>query len=127
MPETTPTPSQAIAILCDACADANGLSGDSAAYAAEMLRWEAGFISRTSKSNMKTKTQRIDSAFDAASRLMKTRLRPDWTAWIATTSNFEPAVYDSYAQNVTAFMALADALNSSMQLASATCVRSISE
>ncbi len=127
VPEATPEPSQAVVILGEACVGANGLSDDSAAYAAEMLRWEAGFISRTSQSSAITKTQRIDSAFTAASRLMRTRLRPDWTAWIATTSNFEPAVYDSYAQNVKSFVALADALNSSMQLASATCVRSISE
>ena len=127
VPETTPEPSQAVVILGEACVGANTLSGDSAAYAAEMLRWEAGFISRTSQNSAITKTQRIDSAFSAAARLMKTRLRPDWTAWIATTTNFEPAVYDSYAQNVTAFTALADALNHSMQIASATCVRSISE
>ena len=59
VPETTPEPSQAVVILGEACVGANALSGDSAAYAAEMLRWEAGFISRTSQNSAITKTQRI--------------------------------------------------------------------
>ncbi len=126
-PEATPEPSQAVSILSETCVGTNGLSGDSAAYAAEMLRWEAGFISRTSQSSHMTKSQRIESAFDAAARLMKTRLRPDWVAWAATTKDFDPTVYDCYAQNVSAFRALADAINQSMQEASAICVRSISE
>jgi hypothetical protein len=58
---------------------------------------------------------------------MKTRLRPDWTAWNATTTDFDPTVYDCYAQNVKAFSALAEQINQAMQLASAECVRSISE
>ena len=126
LPEPTPEPSQAIAILSEACTGANTLSGDSAAYAAEMLRWEAGFISRTSLKGATTKNQMATASFEAAARLMKTRLRPDWTTWSATLSMFEPGVYDSYAQNISAFTALADALNSAIQTSSAACVRSIS-
>ena len=125
-PEPTPEPSQAIAILDEACFGANTLSGDSAAYAAEMLRWEAGFISRTSLNQNMTKNQLVNVSFDAAARLMKTRLRPNWTAWSATLTAFEPEVYDSYAQNVTAFTALADALNRSILESSAACARGIS-
>ena len=47
-PEPTPEPSRAIAILDEACHGANALSGDSAAYAAEIFRWEEGFIAGTS-------------------------------------------------------------------------------
>lgn len=125
-PETTPEPSEAVSILNDACVGVNALSSDSAAYAAEMLRWESGFISRTSQNSKMTKSQRVSSSFDAAARLMKTRLRPNWTVWSAALTEFDPAVYDSYAVNVSAFIALADALNHSMQTASAECVRSIS-
>jgi len=125
-PEPTPEPSEVIAILTEACTGANTRPGDAAAYAAEKLRWEAGFISSTSLDSKMTKGQRIRSSFDAAARLMKTSLRPDWTTWKATTKEFDPAVYDSYAQNVASFIALSDTLNRSMQLASADCVRSIS-
>ncbi len=126
-PEATPEPSQALAILNEACTGYSAINRDNAAYAAEMLRWEAGFISQTSQSGKMTNNQRIESAFDAAARLTKTRLCPDWTAWAATTTDFDPTVYDCYAQNEKAFTALADAINHAMQLASAECVRGISE
>jgi murein DD-endopeptidase MepM/ murein hydrolase activator NlpD len=125
-PEPTQAPSQAIAILTKACTGEQTLSSDSAAYAAEMLRWEAGFISRTSLSKNMMNNQLVESSFDAAARLMETRLRPNWSTWSKSLSAFEPAVYDSYSQNISAFSALADALNSAMQTASAACVRSIS-
>lgn len=57
---------------------------------------------------------------------MKTSLRPDWAAWSKTLVDFEPGVYDSYAQNVSAFSALAASLNGLIQTSSAACVRSIS-
>ncbi len=126
-PEATPEPNEALAILNGACIGINTLPGDNAAYAAEKLRWEAGFISSTSQDGSISKGQRIRNAFNAAARLMKTRLRPDWTAWNATTTDFDPTVYDCYAQNVKAFSALAEQINQSMQLASAECVRGISE
>ncbi len=125
-PETAAQADEVQAVLSGACVGANTGAGDSAAYAAEMLRWQAGYVSRTSLSGGMTKTQRIGSAFAAAARLMQTRLRPDWTAWGAALTSFEPAVYDSYAQNISAFCALADTLNDSMQVASAACVRGIS-
>ncbi|MBA4347346.1 MAG: hypothetical protein C0413_00635 [Clostridiales bacterium] len=125
-PTPTPEPSQAVAILGEACTGANTIYGDSAAYAAEMLRWEAGFISRTSKNTATSKNNLVYDVFSAASRLMKTQMQPNWQAWNATLVAFEPAVYDSYAQNVAAFIALAEAINNAMQLASADCVRSIS-
>ena len=125
-PEPTPEPSQAIAILCEACTGANTIYGDSAAFAAEMLRWEAGFISRTSMNTETSKSNLVYESFDAASRLMKTQLRPNWTAWNETLVSFEPGVYDSYAQNVSAFTALAAAIDNAMQRATADCVRSIS-
>ena len=125
-PTPTPEPSQAVDILCEACTGANTIYGDSAAYAAEMLRWEAGFISRTSIVTATSKNNLVYDAFEAASRLMKTQMRPNWTAWNETLVAFDPATYDSYAQNVAAFTALADAVNNAMQLASADCVRSIS-
>ena len=126
-PEATPEPSQAILILCEACSpDKKADGGDSAAYAAEMLRWEAGLVSRTSRSGRMTKNERIECAFDAAARLMQTSLSLDWASLYAQMQQFEPAVYDSYAQNVSAFSALADALNSAVQHASVACVRNIS-
>ncbi len=125
-PEPTPEPSQAVSILGEACTGANTRAGDAAAYAAEMLRWEAGFISLTSQSRKSSKNNLVYNAFEAASRLMKTRLRPNWEKWETTLTAFEPAVYDSYAQNVIAFTALADTLNTAMQTASAECVRNIS-
>lgn len=125
-PSPTPEPSEAVAILGEACTGANTLYGDSAAYAAEMLRWEAGFISRTSKGTTASKNNLVYEAFEAAIRLMKTQLRPNWLAWNATLVDFQPGVYDSYAQNVSAFTALAEGINLAMQTASADCMRSIS-
>lgn len=125
-PEPTPEPSRAIAILNAVCQGSDPLQDDSAAYAAELLRWEAGLISSTSHTGSMTKTQRVQSAFNAAERLMKTSLRPDWAAWSKTLVDFEPGVYDSYAQNVSAFSALAASLNGLIQISSAACVRSIS-
>ena len=125
-PSPTPEPSQAVAILSEACKGANTIYGDSAAYAAEMLRWEAGYIARTSKNTAISKNNLVYEVFSAASRLMKTQMQPNWQAWNTTLVAFEPAVYDSYAQNVAAFTALAEAVNNAMQIASADCVRSIS-
>ena len=80
-PSPTPEPSQAVAILSEACTGANTIYGDSAAYAAEMLRWEAGYISRTSKNTAISKNNLVYEVFSAASRLMKTQMQPNWQAW----------------------------------------------
>ena len=126
LPAATPEPSQAIAILCDTCSGINPLEGDSAAYAAEVLRLEAGFISHTSRTGRLMKNQIATNSFSAAGRLMKTQLRPNWDTFREKLVAFEPAVYDSYSQNISALSALSRALNSAMQTASAACVRGIS-
>lgn len=125
-PEPTPEPSKADYVLREACSGANTLAGDSAAYAAELLRWEEGFISRTTQSTALTQSQQINFSFTAAQRLMRTRLTLDWAKWDAMLVDFDPAVYDSYAQNVTAFTVLATSLNDAMRTASGECVRCIS-
>ncbi len=125
-PEETPDPSEAFAILADACCGANILKADSAAYAAVMLRWEEGYISTTSKTAHMTRNQRLNASFDAAARLMQTTLTMDWTSWSESLVEFQPDVYDSYAQNVQAFTALAQTIDNAIQLSSAECVQLIS-
>lgn len=125
-PEPTSEPSQAIAILTKASAGNGTVFSSSAAYAAELLRWEAGYISYTSQTDPLMNNQLVESTFAAAARQMRTLLLPDWTTWSQRLQSFEPGVYDSYSVNISAFSALADALNSGMQTASAACVRSIS-
>ena len=72
------------------------------------------------------KNNLVANSFDAAKRLMKTSLRPDWTTWKESLNAFEPGVYDSYSQNIAAFTALSGELNCKLQTASAACVRNIS-
>ncbi|NLI53029.1 MAG: M23 family metallopeptidase [Clostridiales bacterium] len=119
-------PDETAAILTEACCGANTGAGDSAAFAAEELRWEAGYISQTTQSNLKTRSQRLGAAFSAAERLMQTSLQTDWAGWNEKLTAFTPDVYDSYAQNVLAFSDLAQSLNGAVQSASAACARGIS-
>ena len=126
VPSPTPEPSKAVAILCDACKGVGTLSGDSAAFAAETLRWEAGYVSVTSHSRKMMKNSLVENSFESAERLMKTLLRPDWAAWKKKLNAFEPGVYDSYSRNIGALTALSSELNRTVQTASAACVRGIS-
>jgi len=124
-PTETPPPTGAAAVLQQACAE-DAADGSCAAYAAELLRWEAGFVSTTSRSASLTRPQKVDAALDAADRLMRASLAPDWAAWRETLASFQPGIYDSYAQNVGAFMSLADILNLAIQSAAGDCMRAIS-
>ena len=125
-PVPTEAPSGAKTILQGACEGTNTLEADSAAFAAATLRLEAGYISIASQKAHFTPYQRLNASFLAAGRLMHTLLAPDWTAWNATLTDFEPGVYDCYAQNAQAFTALAATLNDEIQTASAACARAIS-
>ena len=126
-PEATTTPNGADAVLQRCCMPASALETNTAAYAAELLRFEAGYISSTSQTKQTTQSQRLYASFSAAERLMKRSMTQDWNAWDATLTNFDPAVYDSYAQNVKAFSSLATSLNGEIQAASAAAVREISQ
>jgi len=127
VPEATATPSGADAVLQRCCMPASALEMNTAAYAAELLRFEAGYISSTSQTKQTTQSQRLYASFSAAERLMKRSMKQDWNAWDATLTDFDPAVYDSYAQNVKAFTSLATSLNGQIQSASAAAVREISQ
>ena len=125
-PEATATPNGADAVLQRCCMPASALETNTAAYAAELLRFEAGYISATSQSKQTTQSQRLYASFSAAERLMKNSMVLDWNAWDATLMDFDPAIYDSYAQNVDAFTSMAASLNGEIQSASAAAVREIS-
>lgn len=127
VPEATATPSGAEAALQKCCAGADGAEANTAAYAAELLRFEAGYISATSQSKQTTQSQRLYASFSAAERLMQNSMKQDWNAWDATLMDFDPTIYDSYAQNVKAFSSLATSLNGEIQSASAAAVREISQ
>lgn len=127
VPEETPKPSKAETTLKAACAAKIGNAAESAAYAAELLRFETGYISSTSQTKPTTKSQQLYASFSAAERLMRSSmLSLDWNKWDAKLVEFDPAVYDSYAQNVRAFSALAQSLNDQIQSSSAAVVRTIS-
>lgn len=125
-PEETPEPSQATDTLKKACCATIETPAESAAYAAELLRFEAGFISSTSQSKPATKSQKLYASFSAAERLMRSCMTLDWSKWNATLVEFDPTIYDSYAQNVKAFSTLAKSLNDQIQTVSAAAVREIS-
>ena len=57
---------------------------------------------------------------------MRSSMTLDWNRWSATLVEFDPTIYDSYAQNVGAFSALAKSLNDQIQTVSAAAVREIS-
>lgn len=119
-------PSDAAGILTQACCGEDADADYTAAYAAEHLRWEAGYISETTQSGEMTPNQKVRAAFSAADRLMRTDLVLDWTAWSATITAFEPGVYDSYAQNIQAFSELANACTAEVQSALSACAQSVS-
>ncbi|MEA4870755.1 MAG: M23 family metallopeptidase [Christensenella sp.] len=125
-PEASGAPTGAEAVLRQCCEGASGAGTNTAAYAAELLRFDEGYISSTSQTKQTTKSQRLYAAFSAAERLMRGSMTQDWASWNATLVEFDPTVYDSYAQNVGAFSALADSFNEEIQTASATAVREIS-
>lgn len=124
-PTETPAPSEALITLAGACEGPNLFSSDSAAYAAIQLRYEAGYISSVSPRAHMTQIQQLNASFNAADRLIHTMIAPDWQAWQATLVDFDPASYDSYAENVSVFSALADTLDGEIQQSSAACVKSI--
>ena len=126
-PVPTATPGGADAVLQKCCGETAGAITNTAAYAAELLRFEAGYISVTSQTKQTTQSQRLYASFSAAERLMQNSMFQDWNAWNATLMDFDPAVYDSYAQNVKAFTSLATSLNGQIQSASAAAVRKISQ
>ena len=126
LPEETPQPSKAEETLKKACCTKLGNPVESAAYAAELLRFEAGYISSTSQTKPTTKSQKLYASFSAAERLMRSSMKQDWNRWSATLVEFNPTIYDSYAQNVRAFSALAKSLNEQIQTVSAAAVHEIS-
>ncbi len=126
LPEEGKAPSGAASVLLQACSSDLHSGSCSAAYAAELLRWEAGYISVLPYGASLSREQRLDAAFQATNRLLHTGISPDWAAWNKTLSSFNPGVYDSYAQNVSAFHALADEINSEIQSAAGACMRAVS-
>lgn len=112
--------------LLNGAANRQGSPDSTAAYAAEMLRYDAGMICETSHSGPKNRTERLDDAFAAAGRAAKAALAFDWSAFSGSLNSFKPLVYDSYAQNAAAFAALAEQLNGLLQSASAAAASTVS-
>jgi len=126
----TPAPEDAAeanaGLLLLGAANRQGSPDSTAAYAAEMLRYDAGMICETSHSGPKNRTERLDDAFSAAGRAAKAAFAVDWTAFSGSLKSFEPNVYDSYAQNAASFTALAEQLNALLQSASAAAASTVS-
>ena len=104
----------------------SGSPAATAAYAAEMLRFEAGMVSETSHSGQKSRSRRADDAFLAAGRAAATALAFDWGAFQTSLEPFEAGVYDSYAQHAAAFSLLAEQLGTALQNASSAAVSVLS-
>ena len=126
VPEETPEPSKVETTLETACSKNDCSPAESAAYAAELLRFDAGYISSTSQTKPTTKSQKLYASFSAAERLMQNSMTQDWNKWSASLIEFDPTIYDCYAQNVKSFSALAKSLNEQIQTVSAAAVREIS-
>jgi murein DD-endopeptidase MepM/ murein hydrolase activator NlpD len=125
-PVDPPEPSGAVSVLTLACQTEGTTGSCDASYAAELLRWEAGYISMLPNAPYQTRGQRVDAAFTAADRLLHSSIAPDWDAWHETLAAFNPGVYDAYARNAEAFSALAEAINLNVQYAAGACMRGIS-
>ncbi len=125
-PQNAGEQSQVVFILIDACCAEKSKPEDTAALAAEQLRYDAGLISQLSTAGKQTRNQRLNAAFAAAGRLMNSTLALDLTAWNVTLSDFKADVYDSYAQNHAAFSALAERINGAVQTAAINCGTALS-
>ncbi|MEN6340756.1 MAG: M23 family metallopeptidase [Clostridiaceae bacterium] len=123
MATPTPTPPTALTTL----QSASGTGTDaSASYAAELLRWEQGLISTTSREAKRTKNQTVIDSFLAAGRAVDCALNLNLTEWAQALEPFEPTVYDSYAQRAAAFETLSQRVNEAIQSASAAAMNVLS-
>ena len=109
-------------------AAAEGGAEASAAFAAELIRFEQGLTSATSasKETKRSKSQIVDDSFLAAGRAVQAALTLDLTDWRDSLKPFEPMVYDSYAQRAKNFSALAQRVNEAIQLGSAAAMNVLS-
>lgn len=124
-PEPSPTPAEPTA-QSELQAASEGGGESSAAYAAELLRFEQGVLSGTSRDGEKNKYQIVDDSFLAAGRAVTAALSLDLTEWAKSLAPFKPAVYDSYAQRAAAFFELAQRVNEAIQLGSAEAMSVLS-
>lgn len=124
-PEPSPTPPEPTA-QTELESASEGDSQSCAAFAAELLRYEEGVLSGTSRDGEKTKYQIVDDSFLAAGRAVSTALSLDLTEWAQSLEPFEPTVYDSYAQRAAAFQELALRVNEAIQLGSAEAMSVLS-
>ncbi len=113
-------------ILETACDQTDVGTDASAAYAAEMLRYDAGLVSQTSRDGSLTRNQKLTASFEAVNRVIKDALKFDTAQWEADLQPFDATIYDNYAQQADKFMKLADQLNTAMQQASVTCMSVLS-
>ncbi len=119
-------PAKPAVILATACGREESETDASAAYAAEMLRYDAGLIAQTSHDGELTRSQKLTATFAAANRVVQTSLEFDTTAWEESLQPFAAAIYDSYAQDADKFVELADRLNAAIREAAASCMSVLS-
>ncbi len=113
-------------ILATACDREEAGTDASAAYAAEMLRYDAGLVAQTSRDGSLTRNQKLTASFEAANRVVRDSLEFDAAQWEANLQPFDATIYDNYAQKADKFMELARQLNAAMQQASITCMSVLS-
>lgn len=116
----------AVSILTQACAKEPAAKSNTASFAAEQMRFDAGLISRLSTDGKQSRNQRLNAAFAAARRVMEHALAVVWTGWSESLVDFRPGEYDCYAQNQPAFAALTVSINGALQRACAVCGKVLS-
>lgn len=97
-----------------------------AAFAAELIRYEEGVLSGTSRDGTKTKYQIVDDSFLAAGRAVSAALSLDLSEWSDSLKPFEPTVYDSYAQHAKDFSVLAQRVDEAIQIGSVAAMNVLS-
>ena len=112
----------AAAVLDSACGlDAdeaeNAASDPTAAYAAELLRFEAGLVSSTSRTGERTPAEQLGDAFLAANRAAANAVSFDLAEWQASLEAFDAGVYDSFAVHADDFRALGESMELALKQA----------
>ncbi len=110
-----------VELLTLVCAREQEQPDQTAALAAQQIRFDEGLISCLSLDENKPRYLRLKASFDAAKRVLSHALEFDWPKWNETLKDFKPGEYDCYAQNQKAFLNLSAFLNRALQSASATC------
>lgn len=93
------------------------LDNPTAAYAAELLRFDAGLVASTSRTGERTPYECLGDAFLAANRASINAFSLDLTGWLDSIQPFDAGVYGDFAARADAFTTLGERMEEALRVA----------